>query len=388
MKPHMRICFISSYPPTHARLSEYAQRLLHALAGRDSVEKIVVLADKVEGANPKQTLENGKIEVSRVWSADNPFSILKLFWKILLLKPDIVHFNLHFQSFGKSRISNFSGFTLIGLCRLFNLRTVVLLHNLAERIDFEKLKLKRSFVNSVGIFLAMRLVTLSSITVLPVRCYVDDIKKRYNPKRVSFIPHGTVVSESGFSQHAGDKVVLMFGHMGPSKGVPTMFEAFEQISKEKGGIKLVVAGGSHPNYPSYLSDLKKVAPKGVEFLGYIEETDVEKVFKSADVVVLPYLVATGTSGVFHLACGYGKSIVASALPEIVELVNDGASAVLARAGDVQSFKNGISQALFNEDVAEKMSWQNLRFATREGWGFVAREYERVYLDLMFKSKSS
>lgn len=388
MKPHLRICFISSYPPTHARLSEYAQRLLHALAGRDSIEKIVVLADKVDGVNTKQTFENGKIEVSRVWSADNPLSILKLFWHILQLKPDIIHFNLHFQSFGKSRISNFSGFSLIGLCRLFNLHTVVLLHNLAERVDFEKLKLKHSFFNALGIFLAMRLVTLASSIVLPVRCYVDDVRKRYSPKSVSFIPHGTVVSETVFSPHVGDKVVLMFGHMGPSKGLPTMFAAFEQIAKEKSGIKLVVAGGSHPNYPLYLSNLKKVAPKGVEFLGYVDEMDVEKVFKNADVVALPYSTATGTSGVFHLACGYGKSIVASALPEIVELVDDGASALLTRVGDVQSFKNGLLQALYNEDFAKKMSWQNLSFAKRESWGFVAQEYERVYLDLMFKCKSS
>ncbi len=388
MKPHMRVCFVSSYPPTHARLSEYAQRLLQALADRDSIEKIFVLADKVEGATPKQTVENGKIEVSRVWRVDNPLSILNIFWQILLLKPDIVHFNLHFQSFGKSRISNFFGFTLIGLCRLFNLHTVVLLHNLAERIDFEKLKLKRSSINAIGIILAMRLVTLASSIVLPVRCYADDIKKKYKSKSVTFIPHGTVVSEHSFSSHGGDKTVLFFGHMGPSKGLPTMFAAFEQIKKERGGIKLIVAGESHPNYPSFLSDLKQVAPSGVEFLGYVDEADVEKVFESADVVALPYSTATGTSGVFHLACGYGKSIVASALPEIIELVNEGASAVLTRAGDVQSFKNALSAVLYNEDVAEKMSWQNLRFAKRECWSFVAQEYERVYLDLLSKSKNS
>ena len=184
-----------------------------------------------------------------------------------------------------------------------------------------------------------------------------------------------------------DKVVLMFGHMSPFKGLPTLFEAYEQISKETPGIKLVLAGESHPNYPSYLSDLRAVAPKGVEFLGYVPQENVEKVFCGSDVVVLPYATATGTSGVFHLACGFGKPIVASALPEIKELVNEGASALLVPEGDVKSFKKAILDVLYDSDVTEKMCWQNLQFARRECWGSVAKQYERLYFDLL-KSKAS
>ena len=115
---------------------------------------------------------------------------------------------------------------------------------------------------------------------------------------------------------------------------------------------------------------------------------MERVFKSADVVVLPYFTATGTSGVFHLACGYGKSIVASDLPEISELVDEGASAVLTRPGDVHDLKKAVLHMLYNEDVAEKMGWQNLQFAKRECWDSVAQKYERLYLDLMAKQKAS
>jgi len=41
--------------------------------------------------------------------------------------------------------------------------------------------------------------------------------------------------------------------------------------------------------------------------------------------------------------------------------------------------------LHHEDFARKMSWQNLQFARRESWSIVAAEYERVYLDLLFKN---
>ncbi len=388
MKSRLRICFVSSYPPTHARLSEYAQNLVQALAGRDTIGKIYVLADTVEGAKSGETVLNGKVEIQRVWQADRPLSIIGVFWYILKLKPDIVHFNLHFQSFGRSRLSNFCGFTLVGLAKMFRLRSVVLLHNLAERTDFEKLKMKRSSANSIGILLAMRLVTLASRIVTPVHCYAEDIRKRYHREGVVYIPHGCVVSEKNACSGEKDKVVLMFGHMGPSKGLPVMFAAFEQLSKEKDGVRLVVAGGSHPNYPNYLSELRSVAPDGVEFLGYVKEENIAEVFQNADVVALPYLTATGTSGVFHLACGYGKSIVASNLPEIKELVSEGASAVLTCAGDVQGFKNAVLHVLQNDDVAQKMSWQNLQFAKRESWSYVAQEYEKVYLSLLSEGKNA
>ena len=387
----MRVCFVSCYPPTHARLSEYAQNLVEAIAARAAISKVYVLSDVVNGASSHEVVgAEGKIEVFRVWRGDNPISILRLIKIILGLKPDIVHFNLHFQSYGNSRLSNFFGFALIGLCRLFKLRTVVLLHNLADRVNFEKLKIKSSFINRVGIFLAMRHAVLSSSLVTPVRWYAEDIQKRFSSKNISYIPHGTVLFNVDRLVHCNkksDKVVLMFGHMSPFKGLPTLFEAYEQISKETPGIKLVLAGESHPNYPSYLSDLRAVAPKGVEFLGYVPQENVEKVFCGSDVVVLPYATATGTSGVFHLACGFGKPIVASALPEIKELVNEGASALLVPEGDVKSFKKAILDVLYDSDVTEKMCWQNLQFARRECWGSVAKQYERLYFDLL-KSKAS
>ncbi len=99
-------------------------------------------------------------------------------------------------------------------------------------------------------------------------------------------------------------------------------------------------------------------------------------------VVLPYNAAPGTSGVFHLACGYGRPIVASDLPEIRELVNDGASAILVPKGDLQALIDAILAILLNEEVASKMSKQNLNFAKKESWSAVAKAYQDAYVALL------
>ncbi len=380
----MRVCFISSYPPNHARLSEYAKNLVGEIANRPAVSKVYVLADTINEKKQKFQ-ESSKVEVLRVWHADSPLSILGLFRYILKIRPDIVHYNVHFQSYGRSRLSNFIGFTLIPLTKIFHFKVLAQLHNVGEKVDLEKVRLKPTLINKLGILIATKLILSASSIVVTVRSYEEYLKKRYRNKRIHYIPHGTSANHRLLINHK-EKTVLMFGHMGPSKGLPVLFRAFEDITKECDNIKMVVAGDSHPNFPGYLEDFIKAAPPGVDFLRYIEEDDIGALFSSADVIVLPYLTATGTSGVFHLACGYGKPVVASALPEIKELVKEGASALLVPPGQIGPLKDAILKLLFNEKLNTEMGNQNLNFAKKEQWSVIAQMYEKAYLEL-FKFKS-
>ncbi|MCZ7383687.1 MAG: hypothetical protein O8C63_02935 [Candidatus Methanoperedens sp.] len=95
---------------------------MNELAKRHVINDIHVVADMVDGSK-NRAQEGPNIEVLRIWKPDDPFSILGILPKILRLKPDVVHFNVHFQSFGKNRLSNFLGLSLIFLCRLLNLVT-------------------------------------------------------------------------------------------------------------------------------------------------------------------------------------------------------------------------------------------------------------------------
>lgn len=374
------MCFVTSYPPNHARLSEYAQCLVKEIAQKPSISKIVILADKVNGQS-QQFSENSKIEVQRVWKPDSPLSILKILWYALKQRPNIIHYNLHFQSYGKTRLANFMGFLLIPLSKICGLKTMVLLHNLGEKVDLEKVRLKPTLINKTGIILATKLVLAAPSVIVTVPSYAQYLKQRYGHRGLKYIPHGTSVNVNLQKISHNGKIILMFGHMGPSKGLPTMFQVYEEISKEQNNVKLIIAGDSHPNFSGYLEEIKKTAPTGIEFLGYLQEDEMEKVFNMADVVVLPYTTATGTSGVFHLACGYGKPIVASSLPEIKELVNEGAAAALTPPGNARFLKDAIVRVLYDKEVASKMGEQNLKFAEQEQWSSVASAYERAYLNL-------
>jgi len=228
---------------------------------------------------------------------------------------------------------------------------------------------------------ATKLILSAPRVVVTVRSYADYLSKRYGHKGVQYIPHGT----SAISYTAIDpeeKVILMFGHMGPYKGLPVIMKAFEELRQENNNVKLIVAGSSHPNFPGFIDEFAKKRIPKAEFLGYVPEENVAQVFRAADVVVIPYFTTTGTSGVFHLACGYGKPIIASDLPEIREIISEGASALLVPPGNVQALKDAIKKLLSNPEMAAKMGDQNLVFAQKENWSVVAGEYEEAYLELL------
>jgi glycosyltransferase involved in cell wall biosynthesis len=376
----MRICLVSSYPPNRARLSEYAKSLVKELARRPKVDKIYVLADVADGA--KNHVEEGfKVEVLRIWKADSPLSILSIVTQTLKLKPDVVHFNVHFQSFGRSRLSNFIGLSLIFICRVLGLKVLASVHNFGELVDLVKVKVKPTMLNRVGILFATKLVLSASMVVVTVNSYMTYLRKRFRHVRTLYIPHGAHVNDCPLINNHG-KVLLVFGHMGPYKGLPVMLRAFEELVKGRDDVKLVVAGSSHPNFPGYIENFAKAANPKVDFLGYVRDEDLARVFDMANVVVLPYTTATGTSGVFHLACGYGKPVVASDLPEIREMLAEGASALLVPPGDVESLKNAIRAILDDETFAAEMGRRNLMFAQKESWSVVAKSYEEAYLRVL------
>lgn len=374
----MRVCFVSSYPPNRAHLSEYAQNLVTALANRDAIDELYLLVDKTNYANG--TSPNPKVKIYRIWQAESLFSILRVMRYIIKLRPNVVHFNVSFQSFGQSKITNLSGLSLIMLSRIFGFKVLAGVHTFADMADLEKFNIKPSIVNKIGIFVATKIILSAQNVVVLVKGYGDSLKQRYHHKGVLFIPHGTTVVSEPLIQ-SNQKTILIFGHMGPHKGLPLMLEAFKKLQTEKTNVRLVVAGTNHPNYPNYLTEFINANLPSVEFTGYVPQDKLSSVFEQANVVVLPYLAAPGTSGVFHLACGYGRPIVASDLPEIRELVNDGASAILVPPGDVEALKEAFMRVLFDHKVAEEMSEQNLAFAKKESWSAVAKAYEDAYFAL-------
>jgi len=359
-------------------LAEYSYYLVDELRRLSQIGHIDVVADV--GENNAVEPVNDKVTLHHVWKIDHGASLIALPLRILSLKPDVIHFNLHMAVFGSSRITNFIGLSLPFLCSLMGFRTLVTLHNITEMIDVEKAGFRNTFLNRLGALIATKLLTLASAITVTVRPYVKILKDRYRCKKALWIPHGTwkTCTDLDLDPPSETKRILYMGHSGPYKDLDLLFEAFSILKHRKGGVKLIIAGSSHPNYPGFLKKYKTGnCSHDIEFTGYVPDDQLPSLFEKVDVAVLPYHTCTGTSGVAHLLSSYGVPIVATDLPEFRNLFDEGCGIIFS-SHDPDSLAERIEQVLDKPDLARELGERSLRFAQGRTWDKIASLFCTVY----------
>jgi glycosyltransferase involved in cell wall biosynthesis len=378
-KKGLKIVFVSAFPPSRARLSEYGFYFIKELRRLSQIDHIDIIADTVKNFEVKKI--NSKITLYRIWRMNNPLSFLSILLKVARLKPDIVHFNLHMAVFGRSRVANFFGLLLPYLCRIMGFMSIVTLHNLVERIDLERTGYSNTSFNRIGALIATKLLSSVSAVTLTVSSYLRSFKLRYGCERVFWIPHGTWKVEQINHMSHNPAIILYFGHSGPYKDFDLLFKAFK-ILKDKGEkVKLIIAGTSHPNHPDFLEKYKIEKPDDVEFIGYVPDNQLYSLFEKTALVVLPYHTCTGTSGVAHLVSSYGVPMVATYLPEFKELVEEGCGIILS-PHDPSELAKKIEKVLKNKELAQELGARNLAFAEGRTWDKVAGKFLEIYQDLI------
>lgn len=375
----MRVCLVSAFPPNHGNLAEYAEYLVDEIVENPEVDELVVLANRAENADG--AVEGAGLAVRRVWATDSLFSLLVLPLRVLRMRPDVVHFNLHLMSWGRGRATNAVGALLPLLVRLLGFRVVVTLHNLGDTIDIDSIHgIRASWLNLLGMKLVTRFLAMVDEVVVTLRHYVPILKSRYRARNVSHVPHGCPTTNHNLVEGGGE-VILSFGHFSEHKNLPLLIAAFREIRRGRPQARLVIAGDSHPNFPGYLERIRASTEpqENITFLGYVEEDCVESVFSDSTLVVLPYLTNTGAGGVFHLAMSHGKPVIMSDLPDFRRMLRDeGAKAVLVPPGDRGALAEAILGLLDDVGLQREMGKANLEVARSMTFNHVSHEYVGIY----------
>lgn len=142
--------------------------------------------------------------------------------------------------------------------------------------------------------------------------------------RLRLIPHASYVdvypnlldrptarAELGLPPDA--TVFLFLGQVRPYKGLGDLLDAFARLRAGRPDARLLVAGnpGRDPGSQA-LADRIRRAEGVVARLGVLADTDLQREFNAADVVVLPYRAALN-SGALKLALSFGRPVVAAAV---------------------------------------------------------------------------
>lgn len=383
----MKLAIVTAYPPSKVTLNEYAYYLTKHFRQHERITELILLTDVTTGAKDIEFTEEGcKITVKECWKFNSYKTIRSVNKAIKQTKPDAVLFNLQFMKFGDKKIAAALGLLLPLVCRIKKIPTIVLLHNILEQVDlksagFTENKVAQKIYNFIGTTLT-KLILKADLVAVTMHKYVTTLENKYKVSNVKMIPHGTfeIPDKPEGDLPEGPLKIMTFGKFGTYKKVENMIEAVVEIRKKIGlNLEIVIAGTDNPNVKGYLAEVAekyKQIPQ-LTFTGYVEESDVARIFNESAVVVFPYTSTTGSSGVLHQAGSYAKAVVMPNLGDLKTLIEDeGYKGEYFEPTSITSLASAIEKIVTNDNHRKYLEDANYKAAT----AYPMKKITKIYID--------
>jgi phosphatidylinositol alpha-mannosyltransferase len=162
----------------------------------------------------------------------------------------------------------------------------------------------------------------------------------------------------------------------PRKGFPVLLAAFERLSADRPGLRLLVAGPGDP------ADLTEDVPADVlariTFLGKVSEEDKARMLRSVDVYVAPNTGGESFGMILTEAMAAGTAVVASDLDAFRRVLDGGRAGELFDNGDAADLARAVG-GLLDDPAARAAQVARARavVATYD-WPVVAERVLEVY----------
>jgi len=171
------------------------------------------------------------------------------------------------------------------------------------------------------------------------------------------------------------KIVLFVGLLIPRKGIDKIIRMAEKLRKEDVVFLLAGDGPKRKEYEQMVKELK--LENKIIFLGW--RTDTPRLYQASDMLVLP-AEGEGLPGVVMEAMSYGVPCVASNIPCIPDLIENGKSGYLCNKDDYEEFAARIKQLVKDTNKRKRMGEEALKKIKLFDWQKVISKYEELYCE--------
>lgn len=371
----MKIAFVSPYPPSQVTLNEYGYHLIKSFVGKKEVEKIFVLTNHLEDNNAYSRYAMEGIEIIPCWK----FNSFNSFWQIRnqlkKLQADVVIMNLQFMTFGEGKIPAALGLLTPWACKLLNIPSIVILHNITETVKLDTIGMAESkWKTKLFLWIGKQLTKIilkADLVGLTISQYVDIIKEKYNAKNIILLPHGNFeLPARNYLPDELDEINLMaFGKFGTYKKVEVLLDAIKILEKKypEQAFKATIAGTDNPNVKGYLASVKEKYKdmKNLVFTGYVAEEKVEMIFNESTFAIFPYTTTTGSSGILHQAGSYARACILPKIDDLERVVEEeGYGGAYFETDDAQSLAEAVSYLMDNPE--ERKKFEDMNYAAAKG----------------------
>ncbi len=220
---------------------------------------------------------------------------------------------------------------------------------------------------------------------------------RIPSQRVTVIPFGinntcpsTALGRQEARERLGlgptEKVLLFFGQIAPYKGLEYLVSAFSELAKQDPAYRLLIAGKVKKGHSVYWKGIQStieasaIGRRVLTRIEHVPDKEVERYFKAADVVVIPY-VEIFQSGVPFLSYSFGLPVIATEVGSLRDDIVEGETGFLCRPKNSVDLARTIS-TYFASDLYRDLEARRRRiqaFANqRYSWERVGEILDGVY----------
>jgi glycosyltransferase involved in cell wall biosynthesis len=190
------------------------------------------------------------------------------------------------------------------------------------------------------------------------------------------------IAQQKYGLRDTNQLVLFFGTLTPSKGIPDLIKAFEGVFAQNPSARLLIAG-MPTKYMDMSALFRQVNESGLQDAvifdsRYLAMEEIAPLMLRADVVVLPYLNSS-QSGAVQVAYSFGRPVVATNVGAFPEVIDDGLSGFLVPPGSPRELGKAITTIINDKERAAEMGRYAKHLSeTRFAWPPIARNILEVY----------
>lgn len=290
----------------------------------------------------------------------NPVTWMKAFWIIKEYKPDKVVIPW-WVAFWAPQF-----WTILTMTKCYlNAEIVFICHNVVEH---ESNFLKRIATKSV-LSKADRLITHSQEET----CKLRDLLGGHANVITAFHPTYAGLSEYRYTKKKAKEklglagnVLLFFGFVRAYKGLSFLLDAMPIVLKDK-DVTLLIVGEFWNDKQEYLEKINhfKLSPKVKIVDKYVPNEEIGIYFAASDLVVQPYISATG-SGICQIAYGFDRPVISTNVGSLPEVVEDGVNGRIVEPGDAQALADAILKSLDHATLG-KLSQNAVKTKNKFSW---------------------
>lgn len=368
----MKVCHISTLPPTQCGIADYTAMLMDGLSGTQSSTVEIVLGDGRDVGDGCRIRLDRRSDYDRAVDWINDSDV------------DVVSLQHEFGIYGGPY-----GAHVLLLVERINKPVVVTLHT-------TRVTLSREYVE-ILVALGRQSDALVTLTELSRRNVLSHVPEA----NVTLIRHGIPDVDFRYptsmplrQKLGGDFVFISAGHISPSKGIDRAVMALGKLREKRSDFRYLIVGKEHPQSAEALPYRNRVLQlikelnlrdHVINVHEFLEQDDFLQYIMSADVGLALYdEPSQNSSGMVPTILGCGRPVIASPFEYVRATTTKVPGLYVAPSNDVDDICRTIEGLIERKDEVRK-EMSSIYTATRPWtWDRIALQYqalfERVYIN--------